>query len=330
MTNLQRAKCVFLDRDSIDLNDLDFGEIEALTQFSSFGHTAPEQVVQHSQDAEIIIVNKVVLNEQTLNALPLLKFIGVIATGTNNIDIAAASRLGIKVCNVKDYSASAVSQHVFMLILALYTRFREYQQDITQGKWQAQDQFCLLSHPIQELQGKTIGLIGYGHIARAVERIALAFGMRVLIAQSLSHQQSASTDRVPLQELLKESDVISLHCPLSDQSKNLIGAEQFAMMKNTAIIINAARGGIINEADLLHALESGEIAGAGIDSLVTEPPTPSDPMIQARLPQLIITPHNAWGAVEARQRLVNGTADNIRAYLDNTLDQDGQIQSLTA
>lgn len=328
MASDQTAVCVFLDRLSLDLQDLDLSPIQRLTQFRSYDSSTPEQILEHARDAEIIIVNKVVLAENTLRQLHRLKLICVIATGTNNVDLKIANELGIKVCNVKDYSAAAVSQHVFMLILALYTHFLTYQQDIKQGKWQAQDQFCLLSHPIHELKSKTLGIIGYGHIAKAVQRIALAFGMQVNIAESLTGSHQQSTDRLPLSEILEQSDVISVHCPLTDLSRNLIAAPQFKQMKNTAILINTARGGIVNEQDLVEALINGEIAGAGIDSIQQEPPSPTDLIMQQQLPQLIITPHNAWGAVEARQRLVDRTADNITAYLNGQLDQPGQIQSL--
>jgi glycerate dehydrogenase len=330
MTEKHTAISVFLDRLSIDLNDLDFSAIQTVSKFTAYGRTTQDQIIQRAQDAEIVIVNKVILNEAILKQLPKLKLICVIATGTNNIDIKAANHLGIKVCNVKDYSAAAVSQHVFMLILALYTRFMDYQADIKQGKWQSQDQFCLLNHPIRELKGKTIGLIGYGHIARAVEKIALAFDMKVIIAQSLTTPQQLSSGRLPLKEVLVQSDIVSLHCPLSDLSRNLISAQQFTWMKNSAILINAARGGIVNEADLIEALKNEQIAGAAIDSIEQEPPSPANPIMQAQLAQLIITPHNAWGAVEARQRLVDSTLANINAYIDNSLDQQGQIQSLFA
>ncbi len=328
MTERQLASCIFLDRLSIDLGDLDFSAIEGLTLYIAYNQSSRHQILERLRDAEIVIVNKVRLDEDILSQLSKLKLICVIATGTNNIDIAVANRLGIKVCNVKDYSAAAVSQHVFMLTLALYTRFLDYQSDIRQGKWQSQDQFCLLNHPIRELKGKTIGLIGYGHIAKAVEKIALAFDMKVIIAQSLTTSQHQHADRLPLKELLMQSDIVSLHCPLTDLSRNLISAQQFEWMKSSAILINAARGGIVNEADLIDALKSGQIAGAAVDSIEEEPPSPANPIIQAQLPNLIITPHNAWGAVEARQRLVDNTFANIRAYLDNTLDQEGQIQSI--
>ena len=311
---MNKTHCVFLDKNSIDCGDMDFSVIESLTQLEILDTCSSDEVVAKASHAEIIISNKVNLGAKHFEQLPKLKLICVIATGTNNIDLVAAEKHGIMVRNVKDYAAASVSQHVFMLILALSSGFLEYQRDVKQGAWQNQDQFCLLSHPMQELNGKTIGLIGYGHIAQSVERIALAFGMKVLIAQSFNPANNYE-NRTDLNTLLAQSDVISLHCPLSDQTKNLIAKEEFSQMKSNAIIINTARGGIIHESDLLDALKTGEIAAAGIDCLSTEPPTASDPMITANLPQLIITPHNAWGSVQARQRLVDGTAKNIDNFL---------------
>lgn len=314
--------CVFLDRDSIDCRDMDFSAIEQLTDFNSHARCAADEVVSKIGSADIVIVNKVNLRREHFTQLPGLKLVCIIATGTNNVDLEAATEFGITVCNVSDYGAPAVSQHVFLLILSLITNFLPFQRDIRKGAWQNQDQFCLLTHPMQELKGKTLGLIGYGHIARAVETIALAFGMKVLIAQSLVPGADQKPGRHPLEDLLKECDVISLHCPLSDYSRDLFTIREFKRMKNSALIINTARGGIIHEADLLQALEQGEIAGAGIDCLVQEPPAADNPMITAdHLPQLIVTPHNAWGTAEARQRLVDGTAANIQGF------QSGSVQN---
>ena len=316
---MNKPRCVFLDRDSIDCGDLVFSDLENVTNLETHASCRGEEVAEKAANAEIVIVNKVVLGKSQFEKLPQLKLICVIATGTNNIDLDAASQHGITVCNVRDYAAASVSQHVFMLVLALSTRFLEYQDDINAGAWQAQDQFCLLTHPMQELKGKTLGLVGYGHIARAVEAIALAFGMRVLISESINHGGPVREGRTDFNEIIKQSDVISLHCPLTDQTRNLISQRELQQMKPSAILINTARGGIINEADLLDALRGGEIAGAGIDCLVKEPPDPSDPMITAQLKQLIVTPHNAWGTLQARQRLLDGTVQNIRDFLADNI-----------
>ncbi len=315
-----KPSCIFLDRLSIDCDDLDFGKIKALTDLFILEKCDSDEVVVSAQNAEIIIVNKVILKRQHLEQLEKLKLVCVIATGTNNVDLTAATDSGIIVCNVRNYAAASVSQHVFMLILSLTNRFLQYQQDIKRGVWQSQDQFCLLSHPTEELKNKTLGLIGYGHIAQAVEKIALAFGMKVILAESLDPNRKSRHGRIPLDELLARSDVISLHCPLSERTSNLIGQREFELMKSSAVIINTARGGIINEADLVDALRSGQIAGAGVDCLVQEPPAANDPMMNANLPQLIITPHNAWITLQARQSLVDGTAANIQNYLNSEVN----------
>lgn len=310
-----RPVCRFLDRASLDRGDMDFAAIEALTRFESFDRTNPDQVIDHAADADILIVNKVFLGREELAALPRVRLICVIATGVNNIDLDAARDAGVPVVNVRDYAAASVSQHTFLLMLALSTRFLDYHKDLNNGRWQAQEQFCLLDYPIRELAGKTLGLIGYGHIARAVERIARAFGMEIMVARSLRPDAPKQPDRVSLDDLLKNADIVSLHCPLSDYSRGLIGREQLKAMKDDALLINTARGGIIDEAALLEALQQNEISGAGLDCLEQEPPPPDHPLLQADLPNLIVTPHNAWGAREARQRLVNGTAENIRQFL---------------
>ncbi len=313
MCKSSKPNCVFLDKLSIDCNDLDFSAITSSTNLTLYDRSSESEVVSRSVNAEIIITNKVRLDRKQIEHLPCLRLICVIATGTNNIDFDAAADNNITVCNVKHYAPASVSQHPLLLMLSLSTSFLRYQQDINQGLWQQQDQFCLLSHPIQVLTGKTIGLIGYGHIAKAVEKLALAFGMKVVISQSLiiKNQQG----RLPLNDVLKQSDFISLHCPLTDLTSNLIGKAEFEKMKSSAYIINTARGGIINEADLLVALKTGQISGAGLDCLSQEPPPADDPLINANLAQLIITPHNAWGTHFARQKLVNGTATNIQQYI---------------
>ncbi len=315
MSISNRPHCVFLDKLSIDCDDLDFSAISSCTDLTEFDRCSADEVPDKAVNADIIITNKVKLEKQQIEKLPRLKLICVIATGTNNVDIKTAQLHGIKVCNVKDYAATSVSQHVLMLMLSLSGNFLRYQQDIKQGKWQKQDQFCLLSHPIHVLQGKTLGLIGYGHIAKAVEKLAIAFGMNIVIAESLRTNNKKQQHRLPLKDVLIQADFISLHCPLTELSKNLISKQEFNLMKGSAFIINTARGGIINEADLLKALKEGQIAGAGLDCLSQEPPAADDCLINANLAQLIITPHNAWGTHQARQKLVDGTAANIQNYI---------------
>jgi glycerate dehydrogenase len=317
MTSPRPARCVFLDRLSIDCDDLDFSAIEQITDYRAYERSDEGNIIDHARDAEIIISNKSKLGMTQFEQLPELKIICVIATGTNNIDLEAAAERGIRVVNVKDYAAAAVSQHVMLLMLALAGNFLRYQQDIRDGVWQRQDQFCLLNHPIMSLQGKTLGLIGYGHIATAVEHKARAFDMQVIISQSLRPDAPVQADRLAFEQILQQSDFISLHCPLSEFSRNLFGKPEFEQMKNRAFLINTARGGIINEAELLVALKSGEIAGAALDSIEHEPPSVDDPVITTQLPNLIITPHNAWATLQARQQLVDSTAQNIRDFLQS-------------
>jgi len=315
MSSNQPARCVFLDRLSIDCGDLDFSAIAQMTDYQAFDRTDTSSIIAHARDAEIIISNKSQLGRAQFEQLPTLKIVCVIATGTNNIDLDAAAERGILVMNVKNYAAASVSQHVLMLMLVLAGNFLRYQQDIRDGLWQQQDQFCLLNHPIHSLQGKTLGLIGYGHIAKAVEQKARAFDMDVIIAQSLRPDAAAQTGRLPLAQFLQQADFISLHCPLSEASQNLFGRNEFEQMKNSAFIINTARGGIINETDLIDALKNAEIGGAALDCIEHEPPAADDPIISAPLTNLIITPHNAWGTRQARQQLVDSSAQNIRHYL---------------
>lgn len=316
MMTSTRPNCVFLDKLSIVCDsDLDFSAITASTDFTCYDNSPADQVVGRAADAEIIITNKVKLGRTEIEKLTNLQLICVIATGTNNIDFQAASDHGVMVCNVRDYAAASVSQHVFLLMLSLSCNFLSYQQDIKNGKWQKQGQFCLLTYPIQLLQGKTLGLVGYGHIAKAVEKLAIAFGMKIMISQSIANRSNQQQGRHSFEEVLKNADFISLHCPLTDLSANLIGEAEFKIMKNKAFLINTARGGIINEAELLVALKTGQIAGAGLDCLSREPPLPDDQLINANLPHLIITPHNAWGSQQARQKLVDGTAANINNYI---------------
>ena len=312
-----KPSCVLLDKESLRPEDLNFSELSSISRLTEYAQTRPEELLSRCDNSEIIITNKVVITSEHLEQLKHLKLVCVIATGTNNVDLKAAADLGIPVCNVKNYGAASVGQHVMMLMLSLSTHYNAYQKAIRNGRWQSQDQFCLLDYPMSELQGKTLGLIGYGHIAQQVEKLALAFGMNVVIAQSLNPQSRADANRLNLQQLLPQVDFLSLHCPLSDRSLNLINSQSFSQMKKTACIINTARGGIINEQDLVDALESGEIAGAGIDCLTEEPPSEQHVLLQCQHPNLIITPHNAWGTKEARQRLVDGTVSNIKHFISN-------------
>ena len=263
-----------------------------------------------------MISNKVRLDAAAFAAAPQLRLVCVAATGTNNVDLDAAQRHGVTVCNVRGYATPAVVQHVYALILALTTRLPDYQRDVANGRWQASPYFCLLDHPIRELAGRTLGIVGYGELGSAVARVAAAFGMSVLIAQRAG--SAAQAGRLALTELLPLVDILSLHCPLTPQTRGLIGAQELALMKPDALLINTARGGLVDEAALAAALRGGKLGGAGIDVLSEEPPRDNNPLLATDIPNLIVTPHIAWASREARQRVIDAIAANIRAFLAGT------------
>jgi len=309
---------VFLDRASLDLGDLDFGQLEAtLPDWRFFPKTAPGEVAERIADASIVVVNKVVFDRALLTDATQLKLVCVAATGTNNVDLETCRELGIPVCNITAYSTPAVAQHVMMLILALSTHLLDYHRDVRGGKWQESALFCLMDRPIRELGGSTLGIVGYGELGQAVAKLAQAFGMEVLLAQRPGGKTQHG--RLTLEALLPQVDVLTLHCPLSPATRNLIGARELALMKNDALLINAARGGIVDEQALATALREGTIGGAGIDTLSVEPPREGNPLLDPTLPNLIVTPHNAWAAREARQRLTDLLVLNIRSFLDGNL-----------
>lgn len=309
---------VFLDRDSLDLGDLDLSQLEAtLPEWRLYPRTAPAEVAERIAPAQIVVVNKVVLTGELLRGAKNLKLVCVAATGTNNVDIETCRALGIPVCNITTYGTPAVAQHVMLLILALATRLLDYQRDVRAGRWQQAEQFCLMHRPIRELAGQTLGIVGYGELGRAVARLAEAFGMTVLLAER--PRGKPQPGRLPLAELLPQVDVLTLHCPLTEATRNLIGAEELALMKRDALLINAARGGIVDEAALAAALRNGVIGGAGVDTLSVEPPREGNPLLAPDIPNLIVTPHNAWAAREARQRLADLLVLNVRSFLDGDL-----------
>lgn len=305
---------VFLDRASLDQQDLDFSPLHAVFENICFyDATSAEQVLERVQQVDVIITNKVVISVEIMAQCPQLKLILISATGTNNVDLQAAKAQGIVVCNCQGYGTAAVAQHTLMLMLNLATSFVRYQQAIAAGKWQQSTQFCLLDYPIIELSGKTLGIVGYGELGQAVATLARAFGMHVLVAQL--PQRPAHSDRVALSEVFAQADFLSLHCPLTEDTRDLIDADALKKMKNSAFLINCARGGIVNEHALLEALQQGEIAGAATDVLSIEPPQAGNILLDAQLPNLLITPHSAWGSVDARQRIVQQVADNTQAFL---------------
>lgn len=313
MTNNHRA--VFLDHPSLDLGDLDMTPLrETFNELELCAQTAPEQVIERLQGAQVAISNKVLLDARTLAACPDLRLILVAATGTNNIDLAAARAQGISVSNCQGYGTPSVAQHTLMLLLNLATRLRDYQDAVGAGRWQQAKQFCLLDYPIIELEGKTLGLLGHGELGSAVARLAEAFGMRVLLGQIPG--RPARADRLPLDELLPQVDALTLHCPLNEHTRHMIGARELALLKPSALVVNTARGGLIDEQALAATLRSGHLGGAATDVLSVEPPSAGNPLLANDIPRLIVTPHNAWGSREARQRIVGQLAENARAFFN--------------
>lgn len=306
-------KAVFLDYESVDQNDLDFSRLknqfDALTLYPM---TPPELLIERIQNADVVISNKVVLDANSLQQCADLKLILISATGTNNVDLAQATQQGIVVCNCQGYGTAAVAQHTLSLLLALSTSLLKYDQAVKQGAWNTSPIFCLLDFPIIELAGKTLGILGYGELGQAVAKLAEAFGMKVLVGILPNRPDDAS--RVAFPELLAQVDFLTLHCPLTDDTRDLIGAKEFSMMKNTSFLINCARGGIVNEQALADALRQGKIAGAATDVLTVEPPKNGNILLSADIPNLIITPHSAWGSVEARQRMVDQLAENAESF----------------
>ena len=303
---------VLLDLDTLG-DDLDLGRLEAsLDDWRLHPVTAPGEVAGRIAGAEVVVTNKVVLDAATLAAASDLRFVAVAATGTNNVDLDAARDAGVVVSNVTAYGTPSVAQHVFTLLLALTTKVFEYRAAVTEGRWAASPHFCLLDYPIRELAGKTLGIVGYGELGQGVARLAEAFDMEVRIAQRPGG--SPREGRVPLTELLPEVDVLTLHCPLTDATRNLIGADELAAMRDDAVLINTARGGIVDEAALAAALRTGRLGGAGFDVLTVEPPHDGNPLLEPDIPNLIVTPHVAWAARESRQRLIDQVAENIERF----------------
>ena len=304
---------VFLDTETVNPEQLDFSALEALMSWTFHPFTAPAERIARLQGAEVVITNKVVLDADTLAACPSLKLICICATGTNNVDLAAARAQGITVCNVSGYARASVAQHTLTLMLSLATRWHDYDRDVKAGAWSQAAHFCLLHHPIMELAGKTLGVMGYGDLGREVARLAEALGMQVCVAESFQ-AHGGQSGRVSLAELLPQADVLSLHCPLTPQTDKLVNAAFLAQMKPGALLINTARGSLIDEPALADALRSGHLGGAGLDVLSSEPPPADHPLLADDIPNLIITPHNAWGTRECRQRLLDGVVENIRQW----------------
>jgi glycerate dehydrogenase len=302
---------VFLDRASLIA---DLRRPTLLHTWQDFPDTPAELAADRLQGATVAVVNKVRITREVLAAAPQLKLVAVAATGVNNIDLVACHAQGVAVCNIRGYAEHTVPEHVFMLLLALRRNLIGWRQTLAQGAWQRAAQFCLFDHEIHDLFGSTLGIIGCGSIGRGVERLALAFGMRVLVAEHKG-APTCRPDRTPFDTVLAESDHISLHTPLTEATHHLIGAREFALMQPHAVLVNAARGGVVDEAALLQALVSGRIAGAAADVLEREPPRDGNALLNLDLPNLLVTPHVAWSSREAMQTLADQLIENIEAFL---------------
>lgn len=306
-------KLVVLDGYTLNPGDLDWQALAAFGELSVFERSAPEKVLIRSQDAEIIFTNKTALDAATLRQLPKLKYIGVLATGTNVVDLEIAKELGIVVTNVPGYGPDAVAQMVFAHILHATQQVALHSDAVKRGIWSESKDFCFTLTPLQSLKGKSLGLIGFGDIGKVVAQIGLAFGMAVLVNTRNPQVKLPDGCRWTEREVLfSQSDIISLHCPLTPNTDKLIDASVLEKMKSSAILINTARGGLIDEAALSAALELGAIAFAGVDVLSSEPPSQDNPLLRAK--NISISPHNAWATIEARQNLLNIAVDNLSSF----------------
>ena len=307
-------KMVVLDGATLNPGDLSWAPLEALGSLKVYERTALEDIVPRAQHAEIVFTNKTPLNRETIRHLTNLKYIGVLATGYNVVNVEAARKRGMVVTNVPGYGTASVAQHAFALLLELASQTGHHAHTVRQGRWSKQPDFCYWLHPMIELEGLTLGVIGYGQIGKAVARIARGFGMKVLVHTAQEEKVWPEGVRsVPLDDLFAQSDVISLHCPLTNLTEKIINEASLARMKKGVILINTSRGGLVDEEASLAALKSGHVRGAGLDVLNVEPPDSRNPLLRAR--NCLITPHLAWGTLAARQRLMDTVVENVKAFL---------------
>ena len=293
--------------------DMDFSEFEKLGEVKYFGEIPRKELFALCADCNALIVNKVEVDEALLNACPDLKYVGTFATGYNVVDIEACRRHGVTVCNAPDYSTHSVSQHVFALLLNFYGKIAEYTSSVAAGGWIKSETFCYFPYPTFELHGKTFGVFGYGNIGRSVAKIAEAFGANVVVC-TRTPPKDCPYKQVGFEEMLKTSDIISLHCPLTEATAKIIDKRALSLMKKTAVLINTARGGLVDEGALASALKGGRIAGACLDTVAVEPMRADNPLYGAK--NCLITPHIAWVPKETRQRLLGIVAGNLRAYIE--------------
>ncbi|HKO35561.1 MAG TPA: D-2-hydroxyacid dehydrogenase [Pyrinomonadaceae bacterium] len=304
-------RIVFLERETIQAN---FRRPNFDHEWVEYADTLPPEVVERVQSASIIISNKLSLGELQLAHAPDVKLIAIAATGSDCVDLDYCRRRGITVCNVRGYAVNSVPEHVLMLILALRRNLLLYRQDVQSRKWQQSKQFCLLSYPLNDIKGSTIGIIGYGSIGRSMAQLGESVGMKVLIAEH-KNAKSIRAGRTAFDEVLAQSDVVTLHCPLTDETRDMFGRREFEMMKRGALLINTARGALIQDEALIATLREGLIAGGASDVLREEPPREGSPLLDLNMANFIVTPHVAWASDEAMQALADKVIDNLEAFV---------------
>lgn len=315
MTAMKKA--VILDASTVTDGDVSLSPLTSLCETEVFDYSSPEEVAERIGGAEIVLTNKCRISREVFERCPNIKFIGLFATGYNNVDIDAARERGVVVANVPGYSTNSVAQHTFALILHCYSSVSKYCEYTSRGEWCFSKLFTHFGPPLFELSGKTIGIIGYGSIGRAVAKIALAFGMKVAVHTRTVPNDAADVELMPLCELLQKSDIVTLHCPLTPQTERLINREALALMKPTAILINTSRGGVIDEMAVREALDSSKIAAFCTDVLTTEPMDKDCPLLGAK--NCYITPHIAWAPLETRVRLIRLVRENLEGYLNGNV-----------
>ncbi|MGN0637645.1 MAG: D-2-hydroxyacid dehydrogenase [Huintestinicola sp.] len=306
-------KIILLEEKTVSQGDVSLDGFKALGKVTGYPLTPQDKVAERVGDADAVIINKTVFTREIMEQCPKLRYIGLCATGFNNVDTKAAAELGITVCNVPAYSTSAVAQQVFSYVLHFASRTADYNADVQSGGWVRSDTFSYFTIPTFELSGMTMGIIGFGSIGSAVARIALAFGMKV-IASTRTPKTAEGVSFVSAEEVFECADFISLHCPLTDETRGLVNMDRLRLCKPTAYIINTSRGPVVNETDLATALNGGIIAGAGLDVVETEPMKADNPLLGAK--NCIITPHVAWAPVQTRERLIAAAVDNLRSFID--------------
>lgn len=305
---------IILDGYTVNPGDLSWESIKELGNCTVYDRTSSDETINRSKDADAVFTNKVVFNSEVIERLPKLKFIGVLATGYNVVDLEAASKAGITVTNIPAYSTASVAQMVFSHILHQKQNISRHADSVRKGEWSEQIDFSYHLTPQTELAGKTLGIIGFGQIGQMVAKLGSAFGMNILFNNRSKKETDLNATQVELSTLLKESDFISINCPLTAENKGFINKSAIELMKRSAILINTGRGPLINEPDLAEALNIGRIAGAGLDVLSTEPPAPDNPLISAK--NCYITPHIAWATTDARKRLIEIATQNLKAFID--------------